>query len=73
MSRTPATISLHGRHVPAGDYETLRQLERIAFGLTPSDWPDAMAHNAALDAAVDGLAAMRLSVRRKRLAKGKGK
>jgi hypothetical protein len=71
---TIATIGgmmIYGMEVPAADYETLRQLERIAFGLTPSEWPDSKAHRIALEAAVEGLAAMRLCVRRTTRAKVK--
>lgn len=63
MAKTTATISIHGHPVPALDYETLRQLEHIAFGLTPSDWPESMAHKIAIEAAIEGLDVMRLYVR----------
>lgn len=60
------TIPLYGRNVSASDYECLKQLERIAFGLTPTDWPDTMAHAVAIDVAIEALATMRLQVGRKR-------
>lgn len=53
---------IHGRIVPPGDYETLRQLERIAFGLTPSEWNDRTAHARALDVAIIMLRVARLEM-----------
>lgn len=64
-----ALIPLHGRAIPAKHYEDIRRLEKVAFGLTPSDWPDTMAHHAAIEAAIEGHEAMRLCIRRKVLAK----
>jgi hypothetical protein len=56
-------MQLYGRDLPPLDYETLRQLERIAFGLTPSNWPDDVAHAYAIDAAIAALELMRRALK----------
>ena len=57
---------IHNLPVPVADYTTLERFEKIAFGLTPATWPDSMAHQIALNAAIEGLSMMRAVVQRQR-------
>ena len=60
----PVTIPLYGRKVPVGDYETLRSLEHVAFGLTSSLESEAKCHRVAVEAAIAALVTMRAVVRK---------
>jgi hypothetical protein len=55
-------IPLWGEPVPAEDFEQLRQLERIAFGMTPTDIRERLAHRIAVEAAIAALATLRAHV-----------